>query len=165
MFSWQHVLDEAALAAVLPAEYVPFARPVCESLAQFLGRLPAAHQTELLRQQAGLPMSASISQRLGALALGCPVLHKLGQILARDQRLAPELRRHLRMLESLPPTISVKTIEAGLTAELGPLGDLGIRLVPPAIAEASVGVVIPFRAVCVRTAENRRSLQDPQAGR
>ena len=30
--------------------------------------------------------------------------------------------------------------------ELGPLERLGIRLVPPAIAEASVAVVIPFDA-------------------
>ena len=98
MFSWQHVLNETALASVLPAEYVRFARPVCESLVLFLGRLPAAQQAELVARQASLPMSASISQRLGMLALGCPVLHKLGQILARDQRLAPELRHHLRDL-------------------------------------------------------------------
>ena len=106
MFSWQHVLDETALASVLPTEYARFARPICESLALFLGRLPTAQQAELLAQQAALPMSPSISERLGMLARGCPVLHKLGQILARDQRLAPELRHHLRALESLPPTRS-----------------------------------------------------------
>jgi ubiquinone biosynthesis protein len=147
MFDWQHVLDQEALADVLPREHARFARPICEGLALFLGRLPQAAQAQLLAQQSALPSSAGVSERLGVLAQGCPVLQKLGQILARDPRLAPELRRHLRVLESLPPTVSVATLRRVLTAELGPLRRLGIRLLPPALAEASVGVVIPFQRI------------------
>jgi ubiquinone biosynthesis protein len=143
--SWDLLIDEAALAGLLPAAYASFARPVKEALVVFLNGLPAPLQAQILAEQASLPTTATVSERLGRLALSCPVLHKLGQVLARDQRLAPELRFELRQLESLPPTVSVDTIQAILTDELGPLDTLGITLLPPAIAEASVAVVIPFR--------------------
>jgi ubiquinone biosynthesis protein len=73
------------------------------------------------------------------------VLHKLGQVLAREPRLAAELRDQLRPLESLPPTVSLKVIEEILADEFGSLDAIGITLLPPAIAEASVAVVIPYR--------------------
>ena len=98
-----------------------------------------------MTEQATLPATATLSERLGLLARGCPVLHKLGQVLARDQRLAEELRRELRPLESLPPSTNFETMRAVLAEELGPLESRGITLLGPAIAEASVAVVIPFR--------------------
>lgn len=144
MFDWTSLLDEAALTEVLPGEYARFARPVCEGLAVFLSGLSETEQAEILTRQASLPVTAGISERLALLAHSCPVLHKLGQTLARDQRLAPELRHHLSGLESLSPTVPLETIEDTLAKELGPLDRRGIRLAPPAIAEASVAVVIPF---------------------
>jgi ubiquinone biosynthesis protein len=144
MFDWNTLLDEKALASVLPGDYARFARPVRDGLIVLLGGLPAAHQAEILAQQAALPPSACISERLAALARCCPVLHKLGQVLARDQRLAPQLRQQLRTLESLAPTVPETVIHEIVTRELGPLEQVGIRLRWPAIAEASVAVVVPF---------------------
>jgi len=143
--SWNLLIDEAALAGLLPPAYASFARPVKEGLVVFLSGLPAPAHEQILAGQAALPADASVSERLGRLALSCPVLHKLGQVLARDQRLAKELRHELRQLESLPPTVHLDTIRAILADELGPLESLGITLLPPAIAEASVAVVIPYR--------------------
>jgi len=145
MVNWDFLIDDNALASVLPDEYAHFARPVRDALTVFLNGLPEEHQATILAEQAKLPDEASISQRLGILARGCPVLHKLGQILARDQRLAPELREQLQQLESLPPTVPFETIRDTLTSELGPLDRLGVKLAPVAIAEASVAVVIGFR--------------------
>ncbi len=68
---------------------------------------------------------------------------KSGQILARDQRLPLELRQHLRELESLAPTVPLEIVRQTLTQELGDLEALGITL-QPAIAEASVAIVVPF---------------------
>jgi len=138
-------IDEAALASVLPDEYAHFRLPIAGALALFLEGLPAAHQAAILAEQASLPMTASTSERLTALARSCPALHKLGQTLARDPRLSAELRRHLQGLESLPASIPFETIQSTLTQELGPLERLGVTLVPPALAEASVAVVVPFR--------------------
>jgi ubiquinone biosynthesis protein len=142
---WNTLIDEQALAALLPGNYARFARPVKEGLVVFLSGLPAAIQKSIIAAQATLPATATLSERLGLLAAGCPALHKLAQVLARDHRLAEELRRELRPLESLPPTVDFETIRAVLVKELGPLESRAVRLLGPAIAEASVAVVIPFR--------------------
>jgi ubiquinone biosynthesis protein len=145
MLPWGFLLDESALAAVLPNELAPFRRPLAGALTVFLEGLPPEHQAALLEDQAALAPDTSPSRRLGVLARSCPALHKLGQVLARDRRLPAELRGHLQELESLPPSVEPATIEALLTRELGPLGQRGVTLLPPALAEASVAVVIPFR--------------------
>ena len=145
MLNWDTLIDPDALASVMPGEYARFARPVASALALFLENLSEQRQAAILAEQAGLSPQASLSQRLAVLARSCPVLHKLGQVLARDPQLAPELRCELQQLESLPPTIDHATIAQLLEDELGPLTRLGIRLVTPALAEASVAVVIGFR--------------------
>jgi ubiquinone biosynthesis protein len=145
MVNWDFLIDEAAVASVLPDEYACFRRPVREALGLFLAGLPAPLQEAVLVQQASLPATATPSERLALLARSCPALHKLGQVLARDRRLCPELRHHLQELESLPPSIPLEIIHAILTHELGPLDHLGVTLGPAALAEASVAVVIPFR--------------------
>ncbi len=142
---WDLLLDEDAFASVLPDGYARFRRPIRAALAAFLGELPPDHQAAILTDQAALPAYAAPAERLALLARSCPALHKLGQVLARDRRLSPELRRHLQELESLPPSVPLATIQDILDRELGPLDRLGITLQPPALAEASVAVVIPFR--------------------
>ena len=142
---WDALIDERDLAALLSEEQNRFARPVKEALIVFLGGLPEDAQREILARQADLGPAATLSERLGQFARSCPVLHKLGQSLARDPRLAPELRRQLHPLESLEPTTPRDVIEKTLTKELGPLERREVALGPVAIAEASVAVVVPFR--------------------
>ena len=154
--NWDFLLDEASLASLLPSEFACFARPVRDGLSAFLAGLPETQQRAILMAQAKLGTGASFSERLGVLARSSPVLQKLGQILARDQRVPFELRQHLRELESLPPAVPLETIRETLTAELGPLEQLGITL-EPAIAEASVAVVVPFR-------DNRRPAEQAGGG-
>ena len=141
---WRILLSEEEIASVLTDQYARFARPVSEALAVFLDGLPRDRQEQIVRDQIGLPATAGVSQRLVALARRCPALHKLGQIVARDRRLTPTLRRHLQELESLPPATPLGLIRDVLGRELGPLHRLGIELRPPALAEASVAVVVPF---------------------
>jgi ubiquinone biosynthesis protein len=145
MVNWDSLIGEDALESVLPDAYARFIRPVRGSLIVFLGGLPEAHQEAVLAEQAALPPTATASDRLFVLARSCPALHKLGQVLARDRRLAPELRRRLQGLESLPPSVPLETIKDILTRELGSLEKLGVTLAPAALAEASVAVVIAFR--------------------
>src|SRR4051794_4611417 len=145
MLDWDWLIGDAVIGALLPPAYDRYRRPIVEGLRFFLGRLPGPEIAEILSDQAALPADASAEARLVALAERCPALHKLGQILARDRRLAPELRRHLQRLESLPPATPTEVIEKTLADELGPLEKLGVTLEPPALAEASVAVVIPFR--------------------
>ena len=148
MVDWEFLIGDAVIGELLPPAYARYRRPIVEGLRFFLGRLPARDVAQILGDQAALPQEARAEERLVALAERCPALHKLGQVLARDRRLAPELRRHLQRLESLPATTPVEQIQATLADELGPLEALGLKLEPPPLAEASVAVVVPF--VCTR---------------
>lgn len=141
---WDSLIDERSLASLLPDAQAHFARPVKEGLVVFLTGLPGEVQREIFARQALLGPAATISMRLGQLARSCPVLHKLGQTLARDARLAPELRAQLRPLESLEPSTPWSDLQRTLAEELGPLDRRGIALGTVALAEASVAVVVPF---------------------
>jgi ubiquinone biosynthesis protein len=142
--AWTTLLDADLLAAVLPPEQAYLAKPICDALVVFLQGHPPAIQAVMLKHQLELRESASVSERLVRLARDCPVLQKLGQVLARDRRLALELRLQLQQLESYPCTLPWEIIESSLVRELGPLESRSIRLRPPATAEASVAVVVPF---------------------
>ena len=148
MIDWEWLIGDAVIGALLPQAYARYKRPIVEGLRFFLERLPARDIAQILGDQSSLPAGASAEERLVALAERCPALHKLGQILARDRRLAPELRRHLQRLESLPAATPIEAIQSTLADELGPLDALGVKLQPPPLAEASVAVVVPF--VCAR---------------
>lgn len=141
---WTELLTLDDLSRVLPKTYGWIIQPIQTALALFLGRLPGEVQQKIILSQFQLGYNASISERLGGLARQSPVLHKLGQILARDQRLAHELRHELQQLEWLQPTIPGSSIQQTLLEEFGSLEGYGIHLAKHAIAEASVAVVIPF---------------------
>lgn len=143
--NWNALINEAAVQPLLCAEYAQFARPVSEALVVFLSGLPLPAQEEILAAQAALPSTTPTSERVRRLAQQCPVLHKVGQALARDRRLDPALRRELSALETLPPSVPPQAIRAALAQELGPLERLGVRLDAHAIAEASVAVVIGYQ--------------------
>jgi ubiquinone biosynthesis protein len=145
MTDWNLLINEADIGSVLPEAYAHYRRPIKGALTVFLEGLPQAHQDAVLLDQATLPPTATVSERFARLARSCPALHKLGQTLARDRRLLPVLRLQLQRLESLPPSILLKDIRKILTRELGRLDRHGVALEPPALAEASVAVVVPFR--------------------
>jgi ubiquinone biosynthesis protein len=142
---WAALIDECDLAALIPGQYEKFAKPVSEALVHFLSGLPRAWQEQILDQQTALGAEATLAERLGQLARSCPVLHKLGQVLARDRRLAPELRNQLQPLECLAPRIAWPEIRAALERDLGPLAARGVKLLPPVLAEASVAFVVAFQ--------------------
>ena len=85
-----------------------------------------------------------MAHRLATLIGGCPTLHKLGQIVARNHHLAPRLREQLQQLESMAPTQAVASMVPGLRRDLGEQAWQAIRLAPAALAQASVAVVVPF---------------------
>lgn len=142
--NWEFLIDETTLVWLLPNLYAHYRRPLQEALILFLQRLPARRQEAIAVQQATLPSTAAVSDRMVLLARSCPVLHKLGQTLARNRDLSAELRRYLQRLESFPSSVPIGAVERVLTQELGPLERLGVTLLPPALAEASVAVVVPF---------------------
>ncbi len=130
--------------SLVPGEYGRYRAAVNDGLIFFLSELSADRALAILAEQAALPAGTGIDERLVAIARHSPALHKLGQVMARDRRLPPNLRRLLQHLESMAPTWALDDLRAGIERELGPLEPLAIRLDEPPLAEASVAVVVPF---------------------
>jgi ubiquinone biosynthesis protein len=128
-----------AIERLLPPRYAVYRPLVEEGLVTFLEGLPAARRAALASRQAALPVDAPADRRLVELLRSSPVLHKLGQTLARDRRLDPALRRSLQLLETLPPSLSREELEPLLGDALA-----GEDLGEP-IAEGSVAVVVACR--------------------
>lgn len=141
---WNDFIDALALDALVPPAYEVYRPAIIDGLIFFLARLDEDRALSILGEQALLPEDAGINERIVAIARHCPALHKLGQVLARDRRLSPELRHLLQGLESMPSQLSTAEARALAEAELGPLADLGIRIDAPPLAEASVAIVVPF---------------------
>jgi ubiquinone biosynthesis protein len=142
---WESLVNENTLAWLIPDVYAQYRRPLLLALTLFLKGLPASRLKDLAVGQAALPAASTPLDRLVRLARSCPVLHKLGQTLARDPNLSPELRKGLQRLESFAPVIPMEVVKKVLEQELGPMDRFGVELLPGGLAEASVAVVAPFR--------------------
>ena len=130
--------------ALVPEAYERYRLAIVDALVFFLENLSADRAMDILAEQALMPPSAAVGERLVTIARHCPVLHKLGQVLARDRRLPPSFQRLLQHLESMPSTLAASEARALAEAELGPLSRVGIAVEEPPLAEASVAVVVPF---------------------
>jgi ubiquinone biosynthesis protein len=135
---------DAILASSVPKAYARYGEPLAGALGFFVNHLSPQRASASIADQLALPADASDGDRLVALARRSPVLHKLGQILARDRRLEPGLRRTLQQLESMPSSMPVAVLQAQIESELGDLNRAGIVLDRVVLAEASVAVVIGF---------------------
>ncbi|HTU03565.1 MAG TPA: AarF/UbiB family protein, partial [Candidatus Sulfotelmatobacter sp.] len=130
------------IGQLVPEQYAPYRPLMAEAFDFFLDRLSPRRQAALLADQLDLPPDASPAVRIVSVMRQCPTLHKLGQVIARDRRLAPDVRRQLQTLESLPPAIPTPEILDVIQRELG--GSEGVTVGPRTLAEASVAVVVPF---------------------
>lgn len=137
-------LHPELLEPLIPPEWSSYRTLILQMLERFVERLPLHRRAEIVHRQAMLPSTAGIPQRLTALLASCPTLHKLGQMIARDRRLPPELRSCLQWLERMPPTIDTATIMKLLREELGDRTLSEIRLTQRPLAEGSVAVIQPF---------------------
>jgi ubiquinone biosynthesis protein len=132
------------VSQVVPQEYAAYRPLVAEGLGFFLERLSPQRRAEILAEQLAMPHGASLPERLAALLRHCPTLHKLGQVVARDRRLALDLRRHLQSLESVTPAGASPECDvfAVIRREVGDAAGLEVGAQP--LAEGSVAVVVPF---------------------
>lgn len=143
---WPEGLDtflDLEVAALVPEAYAHWRPLVAGGLRYFLAALPEERLETLFVDQLALPAEASPAERLVALLRHSPTLHKLGQVVARDRRLAPELRQRLQALESLPASTPMPDLRRILRRELGNALD-SLIVAPQALAEGSVAVAVPF---------------------
>ena len=132
------------ISPLVPDEFAEFRPLVSDAVVFFVERLSMPRITELFVDQCALTADASAEERLAALISRCPTLHKLGQVVARDRRLAPGLRRRLQALESMEPLTPVSSVAEMINREIGADCSQSLAIDSHALAEASVAVVIPF---------------------
>jgi len=130
------------LAELVPPDYAAYRPLVRDGLLFFLGQLPQPRLEAIVAAQFALPGNASNARRLVALFRQCPTLHKLGQVVARDRRLLPELRRRLQTLESLPSAMLGKEVLPQILRATRQV--TGLKIGRRVLAEASVAQIIPF---------------------
>lgn len=126
---------------LVPDAYAAWRPLLLDGLQFFFARLSPARLAQIFAQQLRLPPATHPALRLVTVFRQCPTLHKLGQVMARDPRLAPEVRLNLQWLESLEPTTPMAELSVLIQRELGTVAHLEIAAT--ALAEASVAVVVP----------------------
>lgn len=132
-------------ADVLPRVYGGYRQVVTDGIRFILSRLPVERISRLMADQALLSPETPAGARLLMLARHLPTLHKLGQIIARNRHLDPSLKNWLVALEHAPCTVPMDDIIERIRAALGEdIARYDIRIGSAPIAEASVGLAVPF---------------------
>ena len=141
----------ASVIRLVPAEtLVPESakrwRPlVADAMAFFFSRLSSGRLAGKIAEQMDLPSDTPAEQRLIRLIAKMPGLQKIGQVLARNPRLALPLRTALTGLENGISDVSAKDVRAILRNRLGGrLKRFGVHLDHRILSEASVSAVIRF---------------------
>lgn len=146
-------------AEVLPDVYADFRPMVSDGIRFMIERLSVPRIAGLTAAQAALAPDGPDGERLLALALEMPTLHKLGQIIARNRHLHPAFKAWLIRLENGPATTSAEQIREMIRLRLGDdMARFAIQTEDDVLAEASVGVTIPFTFVPAPAADRRRGV-------
>jgi ubiquinone biosynthesis protein len=121
-------------------------RPLVRDAFQFVfGRLSSRRLATKVVEQFELPPGTAPEQRLLQLVNKMPALQKVGQVLARNRRLAPKLRRALSELENGMSDVTPQAIRALIEQRLGErLATYAVELEPDILSEASVSAVVCF---------------------
>ena len=90
----QVLAETLGLAQLLPEAHAAYRPLLVDGLRFFLERLPPPRQARILTEQLRLPGHTSPARRLVTLLRQCPTLHKMGQVVARDQRRHPAKMGH-----------------------------------------------------------------------
>jgi ubiquinone biosynthesis protein len=140
-----------SMARFVPVEsLVPSAhakwRPLVRDALQFVfSNLSAERLRVKIAEQMMLPADTPPEQRLLRLVSRMPGLQKLGQVLARNRRLSPTLRRALEELENGMSDAGPDEIRGIIRQELGgALEENGVRMAAQILKEGSAAAILAF---------------------
>jgi ubiquinone biosynthesis protein len=130
---------------VIPHVYSQYRQIVHDGIFFLLSHLSAERLVRLGIDQILMEDDADIRFRLIELAKAIPTLHKLGQTIARNRHVDPSFKQWLIQLEEGIYGTDTASVSEKIQNELGSLLErYSIRLEGSILAEASVGVVMPF---------------------
>jgi ubiquinone biosynthesis protein len=150
------LLHHSNVLDAIPAgskEWVPI---VHDALLYFLDRLDSERLLNRLVDFAYLPPGNSRGDRILQFASGTPTFQKIGQILARNTALEPDIQEALQTLENSLRTSTREELVEFISSELGPqtIEKYQMQFADRILAEASVGAVI--RASLQMPADQKR---------
>ena len=149
--TWARDQAGAWVSALAPVEHlVPESarrwRPLVADALQFIFcRLSEKRLAAKFAEQVALPTDTPPEKRLICLISKMPGLQKIGQVLARNRRLAPALRIELTRLENGMSDVRVEDVRTAIEDQLGPrLAEYQVNLDRGILSEASVSAVMRF---------------------
>ena len=149
--SWRAQIGNWIATRIVPAGVlVPDAyqhwRPLVQDAMQFVfSHLSGRRLAVKIVEQVELPPEAAPELRLLRLISKMPGLQKLGQVVARNRRLAPSLRDALSELENGMSDADPEEIRSIITSQLGSrLSDHFVEIAPDIFKEGSASAVVRF---------------------
>ncbi len=131
------------VGALVPEEYTRYRELIADAFRFFVRRIRSGSSAD------GVPSSlADVAGRVVDVMRRSPVLHKLGQVVARDRRLSVELRAQLQELESVRGGMVAGEVRRLIEDDLGGIGRDVVfdeRDATRGLLEGSVAVVVPFQ--------------------
>jgi ubiquinone biosynthesis protein len=152
-FDWPKHRDAVGnlISALLPVEeLVPPAyenwKPVVRDGLAFIGaRLSPERLIPKLVEQLSLPQNTRPEERILAFICRIPSLQKIGQTIARNRDISPELRMRLADLEDGIREVSAEEIRGEIERQLGlALVEQQVEIEPGLYAEGSVSALMRF---------------------
>jgi len=141
----REIVERTQPHQAVPELYSLYRPVVRDGIEFFLSQVSRQRLIELVVSQLKLDPDTDIRERLLELAKRFPTLHKLGQVIARNPNIDPDVKKWLIHLENG----SYGTPMGGILARIDSNLELGdnrdrLQVQPSILSEASVGAVIPF---------------------
>jgi len=131
--------------ALVPEEYAEWRPPVRDAMLFVISRFSDARLAPKILEQINLPPNTSPEVRLLNLIAKVPGLQKLGQVLARNRKLRPSLRKALIQLENGIHDVTADDMCAIVHRELGAkVQQFDVKVAKTILSEASVSAVLRF---------------------
>lgn len=142
----REIVNRTRPQQAVPEAYAQYKPVVCDGIEFFLSRVSRPRLVELVASQLKLPPDTAPQERLLELAKRFPTLHKLGQTIARNPDLDPQVKKWLIHLENGRYGTPLERLLERIGDVEKTTGETGrIRVEPVILAEASVGAVLPFQ--------------------
>jgi ubiquinone biosynthesis protein len=139
------VLSLVPVEALVPEEHAAWRPLVHEALGFVFSRLSKQRLETKIAEQMALPRDTPTEVRLIRLISKMPGLQKLGQVLARNRRLALPLREALCQLENGMSDVTAEEMQAIIAMELGQrLETYGVEIEPAIRKEGSACAILKF---------------------
>lgn len=142
----QEMVNRTQPDRAIPDVYQPYQALVRDGIQFFLSHLSLHRLVDVLVHQLQMARDSSAEERLLELAKQFPTLHKLGQIIARNQNIDPTVKRWLIHLENGKYGTAPEELLLHISGQLKRMdAQPSVDIDPFILAEASVGAVIPFK--------------------